>query len=95
MAVIIVPAGLVAGGSETTLPTILPRSLSVRHCPRCASHILEQTGSYEQAIHYIQDTPTWSHHYGRFLPQDKAALAAKILNRVWEAAWSVEVIPSL
>lgn len=25
-------------------------------------------------------------HYGRFLPQDKAAIAAKILNRVWEAA---------
>ena len=24
-------------------------------------------------------------HYGRFLPQDKAALAAQILNRVWEA----------
>jgi len=25
-------------------------------------------------------------HYGRFLPQDKAALAAKILNQVWKAA---------
>ena len=25
-------------------------------------------------------------HYGRFLPQDKAAIAAKILNKVWEAA---------
>jgi len=25
-------------------------------------------------------------HYGRFLPQDEAALAAKILNQVWEAA---------
>jgi hypothetical protein len=25
-------------------------------------------------------------HYGRFLPQDKAALAAQILNQVWEAA---------
>ena len=24
--------------------------------------------------------------YGRFLPQDKAALAAQILNQVWEAA---------
>ena len=22
-------------------------------------------------------------HYGRFLPQDKSALAAKILNQVW------------
>lgn len=25
-------------------------------------------------------------HYGRFLPQDKATLAARILNQVWEAA---------
>ncbi|ESX91208.1 hypothetical protein X756_04505 [Mesorhizobium sp. LSHC412B00] len=25
-------------------------------------------------------------HYGRFLAQDKAALAARILNQVWEAA---------
>lgn len=25
-------------------------------------------------------------HYGRFLPQDKAAIATKVLNRVWEAA---------
>lgn len=25
-------------------------------------------------------------HYGRFLPQDKSALAARILNQVWEAA---------
>jgi hypothetical protein len=27
-----------------------------------------------------------ANHYGRFLPQDKAALAARILNQVWEAA---------
>ncbi|MFT3972144.1 MAG: hypothetical protein QM699_01395 [Amaricoccus sp.] len=26
-------------------------------------------------------------HYGRFLPQDKAEIAARILNQVWEAAW--------
>ncbi|ORE97743.1 hypothetical protein ATO4_07385 [Aurantimonas sp. 22II-16-19i] len=25
-------------------------------------------------------------HYGRFLPQDKATIAARILNKVWEAA---------
>jgi len=25
-------------------------------------------------------------HYGRFLPQDKSALAARILNKVWEEA---------
>jgi hypothetical protein len=51
-----------------------------------ATHILKQTGSYEQASYAIQDTPeTVAKHYGRFLPQDKAALAAQILNRVWEA----------
>lgn len=52
-----------------------------------ATHILKQTGSYEQASYAIQDTPDMvAHHYGRFLPQDKAALAARILNQVWEAA---------
>ena len=52
-----------------------------------ATHILKQTGSYEQASYAIQDTPaTVAAHYGRFLPQDKAALAAQILNQVWEAA---------
>ena len=52
-----------------------------------ATHILKQTGSYEQASYAIQDTPdVVQQHYGRFLPQDKAALAAKILNQVWEAA---------
>lgn len=52
-----------------------------------ATHILKTTGSYEQASYAIQDTPeTVLKHYGRFLPQDKAALAAQILNRVWEAA---------
>lgn len=52
-----------------------------------ATHILKQTGSYEQASYAIQDTPDMvAKHYGRFLPQDKAALAAKILNQVWEAA---------
>ncbi|WP_320196003.1 hypothetical protein RMR10_022865 [Agrobacterium rosae] len=45
------------------------------------------TGSYEQASYAIQDTPdVVQQHYSRFLPQDKAALAAKILNQVWEAA---------
>ena len=52
-----------------------------------ATHVLKQTGSYEQASYAIQDTPaTVADHYGRFLPQDKAALAAQVLNRVWEAA---------
>lgn len=50
-----------------------------------ATHILKQTGSYEQASYAIQDTPAMvQQHYGRFLPQDKAAIAAKILNQVWE-----------
>ncbi|MDR3525607.1 MAG: hypothetical protein P4L66_16065 [Acetobacteraceae bacterium] len=52
-----------------------------------ATHILKQTGSYEQASYAIQDTPDMvAKHYGRFLPQDKAALAAQILNQVWLAA---------
>jgi hypothetical protein len=49
-----------------------------------ATHVLKQTGSYEQASYAIQDTPeTVAQHYGRFLPQDKAALAAEVLNRAW------------
>lgn len=51
-----------------------------------ATHILKRTGSYEQASYAIQDTAaTVADHYGRFLPQDKAALAAEILNQVWAA----------
>lgn len=49
-----------------------------------ATHVLKQTGSYEQASYAIQDTPDMvAKHYGRFLPQDKAALAAQVLNKVW------------
>lgn len=49
-----------------------------------ATHVLKTTGSYEQASYAIQDTPaTVQAHYGRFLPQDKAALAAAVLNKVW------------
>ena len=52
-----------------------------------ATHILKQTGSYEQASYAIQDAPEMiAKHYGRFLPQDKAAIAAKILNQLWAAA---------
>jgi len=52
-----------------------------------ATHILKQTGSYEQASYAIQDTAEMvAQHYGRFLPQDKAEIAARILNQVWEAA---------
>jgi len=50
---------------------------------------LTQTGSYEQASDAIQHTPEMiQHHYGRLLPQDKAALAARILNQVWDATAS-------
>jgi hypothetical protein len=49
-----------------------------------ATHILKQTGSYEQASYAIQDTPDMvAEHYGRFLPQDKASLAAQVLNKAW------------
>jgi len=52
-----------------------------------ATHILKQTSSYEQASYAIQDTPEMvAKHYARFFPQDKAALAATILNQVWLAA---------
>jgi hypothetical protein len=49
-----------------------------------ATHVLKQTGSYDLASYAIQDTPRMvAGHYGRFLPEDKAAQAAKILNRIW------------
>lgn len=49
-----------------------------------ATHILKKTGSFEQAGYAIQDTPeVVAQHYGRFLPVDKAAIAANILNEVW------------
>ncbi|WP_443477971.1 hypothetical protein ACLIMP_00065 [Novosphingobium aerophilum] len=52
-----------------------------------ATHILKQTGSFERASYAIQDTPEMvAKHYGRFLPQDKSALAAQILNQVWMVA---------
>lgn len=51
-----------------------------------ATHVLKRTGSYEQASYAIQDTPeTIAEHYGRFLPHDKSALAAQVLNQVWAA----------
>lgn len=49
-----------------------------------ATHILKMTGSYELASFAIQNTPqVIAKHYGRFLPVDKTALAADILNDVW------------
>ena len=52
-----------------------------------ATHVLKQTGSYQQASYAIQDTPEMvARHYGRFLPEDKSAMAAQILNQAWNAA---------
>ena len=52
-----------------------------------ATHVLKETGSYEQAGYAIQDTAeVVAQHYGRFLPENKVALAARVINRVWEAA---------
>lgn len=65
------------------VPRLLPHG---PHCVRdvLATHILKRTGSYEQASYAIQDTPEMvAKHYGRFLPQDKSALAAEVLNRSW------------
>jgi len=52
-----------------------------------ATHVLKETGSYEQAGYAIRDTAdVVAQHYGRFLPENKVALAAKVINRVWMAA---------
>jgi hypothetical protein len=61
------------------IPGLLPHG---PHCVRdvLATHILKQTGSFEQASYAIQDTPeTVAQHYGRFLPQDKVAIATKVI----------------
>ncbi len=53
-----------------------------------ATRILKQTGSYEQASYAIQDTAaTVACHYGRFPPQDKAALAAEYSTRFGSRGW--------
>lgn len=38
------------------------------------------------AVRFQDTADTVAKHYGRFLPKDKAALAAKILNKAWEDA---------
>jgi hypothetical protein len=56
------------------------------HCVRdvLATHILKQTGSYELASVAIQDSmEAVMHHYARFLPHEKLARTAKVLNKVW------------
>lgn len=59
------------------------------HCVRdiIATHILKRTGSYELASFAIQDTmDAVMRHYARFLPHEKAARAAQVLNEVWTHA---------
>lgn len=49
-----------------------------------ATHILKQTGSYELASFALQDTvEAVIRHYSRFLPHEKVARAAEVLDRVW------------
>ncbi len=60
-----------------------------------ATHILKQTGSYEQASYAIQDTPdVVQQHYGRFLPQDKAALAPRSQSGLGSCVRSNEMLGS-
>jgi len=49
-----------------------------------ATHILKRTGSYELASFALQDTvESVIRHYSRFLPHEKMARAAEVLDRVW------------
>lgn len=49
-----------------------------------AIHSLKQTGSYEQASYANEDAATTvAAQYGRFLPQDTAAVVAQVLNQAW------------
>jgi hypothetical protein len=66
------------------VPGLLPHGPhSVRDV--LATHILKQNGSLEHASFALQTTPeVVARHYVRFLPEGKSAMAAKILNRVWE-----------
>ena len=63
-----------------------------RNIGRAIAVALAQRGA-DIVVHVAQDkaagmdtAATVADHYGRFLPQDKAALAAQVLNRVWEDA---------
>jgi len=50
-----------------------------------ATHVLKKTGSYEIAGYAIQATAeTVRKHYARFLPHDKARMAAHILEDAWQ-----------
>ena len=43
----------------------------------------ERDGMRLHGLLYLQ---VYAEHYGRFLPQDKSEIAARIPNQVWEAA---------
>jgi hypothetical protein len=65
------------------VPGLLPHG---PHAVRAvlATHVLKVTGSCDQAAYAIQDTAgSIQRHYARFLPTDKAAIAAEVLDRVW------------
>jgi hypothetical protein len=50
-----------------------------------ATHILKRSLSYELAAFALQDTvDTVRLHYCRFLPEEKSAVAAIVLNEVWQ-----------
>jgi hypothetical protein len=56
-----------------------------QHSRRAGNAHPEKTGSFEQASYGIHDTPEMAQqHYGRFLPQEKTAIAAQVLNKVWD-----------
>ncbi|WP_374471833.1 hypothetical protein [Phenylobacterium sp.] len=66
------------------IPGLLPHG---PHAVRAvlATHVLKMTGSFEQAAYAIQDTPgSIQRHYARFLPSHKAAIAARVLDAVWD-----------
>jgi len=50
-----------------------------------ATHFIKLTSSYELAAYALHSTPkTIEQHYCRFLAEEKTALAARVLNKVWE-----------
>jgi hypothetical protein len=50
-----------------------------------ATHLIKQTSSYDLTAYALHSTPkVIEKHYCRFLAEEKTALAAKLLNKVWE-----------
>ena len=49
-----------------------------------ATHLLRRTGSYELASFAIQDSiESVVNQHARFMPHEKIARAAEVLNKVW------------